>query len=89
MGWESLIFNKSTQVDFVFVVVNIKYGLCYLHYRYYKTFNSITRYIFVRIQESGVRMFEKLVSYQTSISAVSLKKLTADGCSRTVPLGIS
>jgi hypothetical protein len=34
-------------------------------------------------------MFEKLVSYQISIYAVSLKRLTADGCSRSVPLGIS
>jgi hypothetical protein len=43
----------------------------------------------VRIQESGVRMFEKLVNYQIGIFGVSLKYLTADGCSRSVPLGIS
>ncbi|ADI64947.1 hypothetical protein Aazo_3241 ['Nostoc azollae' 0708] len=34
-------------------------------------------------------MFEKLVSYQKSIFTVSLKKVTADGYSRSVPLGIS
>jgi hypothetical protein len=34
-------------------------------------------------------MFEKLVNYQIGIFGVSLKKLTADGCSRSVPLGIS
>jgi hypothetical protein len=40
-------------------------------------------------QESGVRIFEKLVNYQIGIFGVSLKKLTADACSRSVPLGIS
>ncbi len=34
-------------------------------------------------------MFEKSVNYQIDISGVSMKKLTADGCSRSVPLGIS
>ncbi len=34
-------------------------------------------------------MFEKLVNYQIGIFGFSLKKLTADGCSRSVPLGIS
>jgi hypothetical protein len=34
-------------------------------------------------------MFEKLINYQIGISGVSLKKLTADGCSRSLPLGIS
>jgi hypothetical protein len=34
-------------------------------------------------------MFEKLINYKIGIFRVSLKKLTADGCSRTVPLGIS
>ncbi|ADI62839.1 hypothetical protein Aazo_0216 ['Nostoc azollae' 0708] len=34
-------------------------------------------------------MFEKLVNYQTGVSGVSLTKLTADACSRSVPLGIS
>jgi hypothetical protein len=34
-------------------------------------------------------MFEKLVNYQTGIFGVSLKELTADACSRSVPLGIS
>jgi hypothetical protein len=42
-----------------------------------------------RIQESGVRMFEELLNYQTGIFAVSLKKLTVDACSCSVPLGIS
>jgi hypothetical protein len=32
----------------------------------------------VRIQESGVRIFEKLVNYQIGIFGLSLKKLTAD-----------
>ncbi|ADI63658.1 hypothetical protein [Trichormus azollae] len=40
-------------------------------------------------KKSEVRMFDKLVSYQIGIFGVSLKKPTADGCSRTVPLGIS
>ncbi|ADI64345.1 hypothetical protein Aazo_2414 ['Nostoc azollae' 0708] len=43
----------------------------------------------LRIQESGVRIFDKLVNYQIGIFGVSLKKLTANGCSRSVPLGIS
>jgi hypothetical protein len=34
-------------------------------------------------------MFEKSVNYQIDISSVTMKKLTADGCSRSVPLGIS
>jgi hypothetical protein len=34
----------------------------------------------VRIQESGIRIFEKLVNYKTGIFGVSLKKLTAYGC---------
>jgi hypothetical protein len=34
-------------------------------------------------------MFEKLVNYEIDIFGVSLKKWTADGCSRSVPLGIS
>jgi hypothetical protein len=34
-------------------------------------------------------MFEKLVNYQRGIFGVSLKNLMADGCSRSVPLGIS
>jgi hypothetical protein len=34
-------------------------------------------------------MFEKLVNYQTGIFGISLKKPTADTCSRSVPLGIS
>ncbi len=32
----------------------------------------------LRIQESGVRMFEKLVNYQIGIFDFSLKKLTDD-----------
>ncbi|MEO3706780.1 hypothetical protein [Trichormus azollae] len=43
----------------------------------------------VRIQESGVRMLEKFVNYQIGIFGISLKKLTPDACSRSVPLGIS
>ncbi|WP_041641900.1 hypothetical protein [Trichormus azollae] len=43
----------------------------------------------VSSQESGVRIFEKLVNYQIGIFEVSLKKQTADGCSRSMPLGIS
>jgi hypothetical protein len=34
-------------------------------------------------------MFEKLVNYQKGIFGISLKKLTANGCSRSLPLGIS
>ncbi len=34
-------------------------------------------------------MFEELINYQIGISGVSLKKLIADGCSSSVPLGIS
>ncbi len=34
-------------------------------------------------------MFEKLVNYQKGIFGLSLKKLTADSCSPSVPLGIS
>ncbi|MEO3704676.1 hypothetical protein AAFM79_07460 [Trichormus azollae HNT15244] len=45
--------------------------------------------MYVRIQESGVRIFEKLVNYQIGIFGVSLKKHSADACSRSVPLGIS
>jgi len=33
----------------------------------------------ITIQESGIRMFEKLVNYQTSISGISIKKLINDG----------
>ncbi len=39
--------------------------------------SPITQPKFVRIQESGVRMFEKLVNYQIGIFGVSLKKLIA------------
>jgi hypothetical protein len=34
-------------------------------------------------------MFEQLVNYQIGIFGISLKKLTADGCSRSIPLAIS
>jgi hypothetical protein len=34
-------------------------------------------------------MFEKLVNYEKGIFGVSLERLTADVCSRTVPLGMS
>ncbi len=34
-------------------------------------------------------MFEKLVNYKVDIFGVSLKKLTANGCSRSMPLGIT
>ncbi|ADI62831.1 hypothetical protein Aazo_0205 ['Nostoc azollae' 0708] len=34
-------------------------------------------------------MFDTLVNYQTGMFAVSLKKLTADSCLLSVPLGIS
>ncbi|ADI64640.1 hypothetical protein Aazo_2786 ['Nostoc azollae' 0708] len=34
-------------------------------------------------------MFEKLANYEIGIFGISRKKLTADGCSRSVPLGIS
>jgi hypothetical protein len=34
-------------------------------------------------------MLEKFVNYQIGIFGISLKKLTPDACSRSVPLGIS
>ncbi|ADI64955.1 hypothetical protein Aazo_3262 ['Nostoc azollae' 0708] len=37
----------------------------------------IVEYKKVRIQESGVRLFEKLLNYQIGIFGVSLKTLTA------------